>query len=113
MNQARTLLLFVIFACVRVFGATVFVNFETAPVHPIALSSDGKTVAVCNLPDGSLEIFDTQTGALMHKTSVSVGIDPVTVRFRNDNELWVVNELSDSIDVIDARTFSVLRVIST
>src|SRR5437588_12725533 len=113
MTQARTLLLFAIVACVQAFGSTPFVNFETAPVHPIALSPNGKTLAVCNLPDGQLELFDLQTGALVHKRSVPVGIDPVTARFRNDAELWVVNELSDSIEVIDARTFSVLRVIST
>jgi YVTN family beta-propeller protein len=113
MNQVRTFLLFVIFACVRAFGSTAFVNFETAPVHPIALSPDGKTLATCNLPDGKLEVFDLQTGVVVRKTSVPVGIDPVTVRFRTDGELWVVNELSDSVEVIDMRTFKVWRVIST
>ena len=39
-----------------------FVNFETAPVHPVALSPDGRTLSVCNLPDGRVELF-TLTGA--------------------------------------------------
>jgi hypothetical protein len=28
-----------------------FFNFETAPVHPIALSPDGPTLVVCNLAE--------------------------------------------------------------
>lgn len=30
-----------------------------------------------------------------------VGIDPVSVRFRTNNELWVVNHISDSVSVVD------------
>lgn len=41
---------------------TNFVNFETALVHPIALAPDGITLAVCNLPDNSVELFDVVGG---------------------------------------------------
>jgi hypothetical protein len=43
-------------------GPTNFFNFETAPVYPIALGLDGRTLAVCNLPDNPLELFDVSTG---------------------------------------------------
>src|SRR5688572_16306749 len=77
-----------------------FVNFETAPIHPIALSPTGKLLAVCNLPDNRVELFDLESGSPVPSGSVRVGLDPVTVRFRSDEELWVVNHISDSISII-------------
>ncbi len=62
------------------------INFETAPVHPIALSPDHSRLAVCNLPDGRLEVFDVTTGNPLAIGSIPVGIDPVSVRFRNAAE---------------------------
>src|SRR3954469_12584139 len=61
-----------------------FVNIETAPVHPIAISPDGQTLAVCNLPDGRLELFDISSGIPTPIGSIPVGIDPTSVRFRSD-----------------------------
>src|SRR5687768_13739197 len=73
-----------------------FINFETAPIHPMALSPDHSILALCNLPDGRLELFDAKT--LTNMGSIAVGIDPVTVRFRTDGEVWVVNHISDTIN---------------
>src|SRR5687767_6166961 len=73
-----------------IFGQSTFVNFETSPVHPVAMSPNGARLAVCNLPDGRVELFDLTTEPPVHLSSVVVGVDPVTVRFRNDEELWVV-----------------------
>ncbi len=90
-----------------------FMNFETAPVHPIALSPDGSTLAVCNLNDGKLEIFDVTSGDLIFLGMVAVGIDPVSVRFRNNGEAWVVNQISDSISVVDTAGLRVITTIDT
>jgi YVTN family beta-propeller protein len=87
-----------------------FVNFETSPVHPVALSPDGSRLAVCNLPDARLELFDVTSGIPISSGSVMVGLDPVTVRFRGNNEVWVVNQISDSVSVID---LSALRIVAT
>ena len=87
-----------------------FVNFETAPVHPVALSPDGSRLAVCNLPDMRLELFDVTSGIPISTGSVIVGLDPVTVRFRSNNEVWVVNQISDSVSVVD---LSALRIVAT
>src|SRR4051812_48093228 len=72
-------------------AAPAFVNFETAPVHPVALSADGRTLAVCNLPDARVEIFDLTGPQPRSIASVFTGIDPVTARFNANGELWVVN----------------------
>jgi len=92
-------------------GASV--NFETAPVHPIALSPDKSRLAVCNLADGRLEVFDVTSGIPVSLGSVPVGIDPVSVRFRTANEAWVVNHISDSISVVDIPAFRVVATINT
>jgi len=91
----------------------VFVNFETAPVHPIALSPNGQRLAVCNLADGKLELFDVTSGNLGAIAAVPVGTDPVSVRFRNDNEAWVVNQISRSISVVDINSPRVKSTIET
>src|SRR5262245_57223437 len=92
---------------------SAFVNFETAPVHPIALSPDQSRLAVCNLTDGKLEVFDVAAGHLVPLGSVSVGIDPVSVSFRHANEAWVVNHISDSISVVDVAALRVIATIDT
>ena len=90
-----------------------FVNFETAPVHPVALSPDGSRLAVCNLPDTRLELFDVGSGVPVSVGSVPVGLDPVTVRFRTSDEVWVVNQISDSLSVVDLRAMRIVATIST
>src|SRR5580765_7910931 len=78
-----------------------FINWETAPVHPIALSPDGQRLAVCNLPDNRLELFDVAGSIPISIGSVPVGLDPVSVRWRTSNEVWVINYISDSVSVVD------------
>jgi YVTN family beta-propeller protein len=90
-----------------------FVNFETAPVHPIALSPDGTRLVVCNLPDGRLEVFDAASGHLVPLGSVPVGLDPVSVRFRTAQECWVVNHVSDSVSIVDLSTLRVRATLET
>lgn len=90
-----------------------FVNFETPTVHPVDSSPDGRLLAVVNLPAGRVHIFDTAAGSLRERFSAPVGIDPVTVRFRNNHELWAVNHISDSISVIDVDAERVTAVIET
>ena len=81
--------------------AATFVNFETAPVHPVALSADHRTLAVCNLPDNRVELFDVESGSPVPIGDVPVGLDPVAVRFRTTNELWVINHISSSVSIVD------------
>ncbi len=75
--------------------------FESGPVRPIAMSPDGDRLFVVNIPDGYLEIFDVSSGSAVKEASVPVGLEPVAVAARNNNEVWVVNHLSDSISIVD------------
>src|SRR5436190_15930860 len=94
-------------------AATNFVNFETAPVHPVALAPDGRTLAVCNLPDNRVELFDVSQGVPTPTGSVAVGLDPVAVRFASSNELWVVNYISSSISIVDLSSQTVVATMDT
>lgn len=90
-----------------------FVNFESPQVHPLDLSPDGNTLAAVSSADNRLEIFDVTTGKPRHRASVSVGLDPVSVRFRTDHVAWVVNQISDSLSVVDTRTRRVVATLET
>ena len=75
--------------------------FESGPVRPIALSPDKARLFVVNTPDGHLEIFGLSEGLATLEASVPVGLEPVAVAARNNDEVWVVNHLSDSVSIVD------------
>ena len=93
--------------------SNAYVNFETAPVHPIALSPDGQQLAVCNVADGKLELFDVRSGNPVFSGMIPVGIDPVSVRYRNNEEAWVINQISDTISVVNVQMRNITATIET
>ena len=76
-------------------------TFESGPVRPLALSADGTRLFVANTPDGYLEILDVSGAVPVVKASVPVGVDPVAVAVRTPGEVWVVNQISDSVSIVD------------
>jgi YVTN family beta-propeller protein len=91
-----------------------FRNFESAHVHPLALSASGTQLYAVNTPDDRLAIFDVgPSGALTFAGDVPVGVDPVSCRQRpGTNEVWVVNHLSDTVSVVDALARRLVATIS-
>lgn len=89
-----------------------FVAFESGQVRPLALSSNGLRLYATNTPDNRVEVYDVSGNAPVHIESIPVGLEPVAVALLNDNQLWVVNHLSDSVSVVDVST-SPARVINT
>jgi len=81
-------------------AATPFTAFESGQVRPLALSPNGGRLYMVNTPDNRLEIFEVTGNGLKHRSSVAVGLEPVAVAVRNNNEVWVVNALSDSVSVV-------------
>jgi YVTN family beta-propeller protein len=77
-----------------------FVEFESGPVRPIAMSPDGTKLFAVNTPNGTLEIFNITPAGVVFQSRVPVGMEPVAVAARNNNEVWVVNHLSDSVSVV-------------
>jgi DNA-binding beta-propeller fold protein YncE len=75
--------------------------FESGQVRPITLTPDGNTLLAVNTPDNRLEVFSVSGGSLTHVDSIPVGMEPVAVAARDNNEIWVVNHLSDSVSIVD------------
>ncbi|QSQ26799.1 hypothetical protein JY651_18605 [Pyxidicoccus parkwayensis] len=81
-------------------SAAHFTLFESGQVRPLALSPNGKLLFAANTPDNRLEIFGVESTGLVHRGSVPVGLEPVAVAARGNDEVWVVNHLSDSVSVV-------------
>ncbi len=72
-----------------------FTLFESGQVRPLSMSPNGKWLFAVNTPASKLEVFRVHRWGLIHKASVQVGLEPVAVAARNNDEVWVVNHLSD------------------
>ncbi len=78
-----------------------FFAFESGHVRPMAMSADGTKLYAVNTPNNTLEIFNVTSSGLQLAGRVTVGLEPVAVAVRNDNEVWVVNHLSDSVSIVN------------
>lgn len=88
-------------------------NFESPHVHPIDLTPDNNTLLAVNTAAATLEVFSVSGEGLVLQDTIPVGIDPVSVRARSNNEVWVVNQISDSISVVDLQSRTVVRTLAT
>ena len=94
-----------------------YLNFESSQIHPIALNAAADRLLVLNTPDARLEVFDVASdGSLARSFSVPVGLEPVSLAWRLNattgrEEAWVVNQLSDSVSVVDLSLRQVVRTL--
>ena len=89
------------------------VNYETAQVHPLDLTPDGSKLLAVNTAAHALEVFTVEAGGPVHRATIPVGLDPVSVRARSATEAWVVNQVSDSVSVVDLTRFLVVATLKT
>lgn len=90
-----------------------FVNWENHPVRALDLSPDGRLLAVAHTADNRVQLFDVSSGQPIAAGSVVVGVDPVAVKFRTADELWVVNHVSDSVSIVDVPARRVRATLTT
>ena len=82
-------------------GQNAFVNFEGRQTSPIRISPDGTRLLAVNTPDCRLSVFDiTSARNPILVAEIPVGLEPVSVQPRTDDEVWVINEVSDSISIV-------------
>jgi YVTN family beta-propeller protein len=86
-------------------------SFESPQVHPLALTPDGTQLLAVNTPDHRLSVFQLTGDGPALVAEIPVGLEPVSVAARNDNEAWVTNWLSDSVSVVDLNSGNVVRTI--
>lgn len=92
-------------------AAQSFQNYESGQVNPIRVTPDGLRLLVCNTSDSRLAVWSTQypdQPRLIHE--IPVGLEPVSVAVRTNDEVWVANQLSDSVSIV---SLSAGRVIAT
>jgi len=85
------------------------VNFEGKLMRPICLSPDGTRLFAVNTADARLSVFDvTHSLNPFLIDEIPVGIEPVSVNAVNNDEAWVVNEVSDSVSVVSVSHHTVV-----
>ncbi len=91
-----------------------FVHFESPHVHPVAMTPDQARLLVVNTPDGYLTTYSLTADTVPTlQREIAVGLEPVSVRALNDSIAWVVNFLSDDVNVVNlnlGHTIATLRV---
>ncbi len=90
---------------------TPFTNFETPHVYPLDITPDRGRLLAVNLPENRLEIFSLTTGRPRFERAIPVGLDPVAVRARTSDEVWVVNHVSDSISIVSLSAGTVVATL--
>ncbi len=102
----------VCYSCLLIAGIASspaqFVNFEGKQTAPIRLSPDGSRLFVVNTPDNRLSVFDVANPLNpILIAEIPVGLEPVSVNPRDNDEAWVVNEVSDSVSVVSVARHAV------
>lgn len=91
-----------------------FVNYEASQTDPIAISADGTRLYAVNTPDHRLaewSLVDPSRPVLLRE--IEVGLEPVSLALRGDDQAWVVDQLSDTVSVVslaEGRVIATLRV---
>jgi len=91
----------------RTQAVTDFAHFESGQVHPLAMTPDGTRLLAVETPDARLAVFNLTGATPVRIAEIPVGLEPVAVAARGNNEAWVVNSLSDDISIVDLTTMHV------
>jgi YVTN family beta-propeller protein len=93
---------------------TPFTHFEGRQIHSIGLTPDGRRLLALNTPDARLSVFDVSNPANPEPVLIAeipVGLEPVSVRARTEDEVWVVNEVSDSVSIVSLNRRAVVATL--
>jgi YVTN family beta-propeller protein len=80
---------------------TAYANFEGSQTAPIRLSPDRTRLFAVNAGAARLSVFNTSIPSRpILLAEIPVGLEPVSVNPRTNDEAWVVNQASDSISIV-------------
>lgn len=100
-----------IFQLLILLPCHAFEHFEARHLHPLDLTPDGTRLLAVNPLEGRLSVFTAGPSPVL-VAEIPVGQEPVTVRARTATEAWVVNELSDSVSIVDLTSGVVTATLS-
>jgi DNA-binding beta-propeller fold protein YncE len=89
-----------------------YVNFDAPHGHPLALTPDGTRLLAVNSANGTLSVLNLAGGLPQLAQEIPVGLEPVTVVARTNDEAWVVNWLSDNISIVNLTTGNVVNTVA-
>lgn len=99
-----------------------YVNYESPPVKPLAITEDGARLLAVNIPDNSLTVIDPFGGAggtrMKQVRRVGVGLEPVSVAIQPTADdtanrfAWTANFVSDDLSVVEIETGKVVATIA-
>lgn len=108
------ILIAVALATVTAVRGQTYQHFEARQVHPIGLTPDGTRLLALNSPDSRLSVFDVSNAANptpVLTDEIPIGLEPVSLRARTNDEVWVVSELSDSVSVVSLSQRAVIATL--
>ncbi len=89
---------------------TDFTNFESHPVHPLAVTPNGQRLLALNVPDMRLSVFAIGVGGQLTRVDeIPVGLDPASVAALNDSVAWIVNTGSDDVSIVNLNSGNVTK----
>ncbi|MGC6488257.1 MAG: hypothetical protein ACON4Z_11475, partial [Planctomycetota bacterium] len=92
--------------------AQTYANYECGATAPVRVSRDGSRLFVADTTGDHLSVFDLRDPTRPQLVAeIPVGIAPVAVQPRTRDEVWVVNQLSDSVSVVDVPSRQVVATI--
>ncbi len=86
-------------------------HFESAPVHPLEMSTSGNYLFAAHTADHRLVVFNLNSNPPRRVGEIMVGLEPVTVRALDGSTVWVVNHISDSVSIVDFQSQRVVRTL--
>jgi YVTN family beta-propeller protein len=88
-----------------------FQHFEARQVHPLTMTPDGTKLVALDSSNARVTVFDLSSGTPVSSGQIPVGLEPVTVRARTNDEIWVVNEAGDNVSILSLSTHTVIDTI--
>jgi YVTN family beta-propeller protein len=93
-----------------------YTHYEARHTHSIALTPDGTHLLALNTSDARLSVFNVSSTANAEPVLVAeipVGLEPVAVRARTNDEAWVVSELGDTVAVVSLSQRAIIDTLQT
>ena len=92
-------------------ASAAYQHFEARQVHPLAMTPDGTRLVAVDSSNARVTVFDLSSGTPVRLSQIPVGLEPASVRARTNDELWVVNEVGDSVSIISLSAGAVVETL--
>lgn len=89
-------------------ASAAYQHFEARQVHPLAMTPDGTRLVAVDSANARVTVFDLSSGTPVRFSQIPVGLEPASVRARTNDELWVVNEVGDSVSILSLSAGAVI-----